>query len=41
LALRGRILGLSLKAGGLLNLSGAVRRAQIDDPVTADGAGLG
>jgi predicted N-acetyltransferase YhbS len=36
-----RILGLSLKAGGLLNLSGQVRRAQIDDPVCADGAGLG
>jgi predicted N-acetyltransferase YhbS len=36
-----RVLGLSLKPGGLLNLSGQVRRAQIDDPVCADGAGLG
>ena len=36
-----RILGLSLKAGGLLNLSGQIRRAHIDDPVCADGAGLG
>jgi predicted N-acetyltransferase YhbS len=36
-----RILGLSLQAGGLLNLSGQVRRARIDEPVTADGAGLG
>ena len=36
-----RILGLSLKAGGLLNLSGVIRRAHIDDAVTADGAGLG
>ncbi len=36
-----RILGLSLKAGGLLNLSGQIRRAQIDEPVCADGAGLG
>jgi predicted N-acetyltransferase YhbS len=36
-----RILGLSLKAGELLTLSGEVRRAQIDDPVCAAGAGLG
>ena len=36
-----RILGLSLKAGGLLNLSGVIRRAHIDDAVTADGAGVG
>ncbi len=36
-----RILGLSLKAGGLLNLSGQIRRAHIDDAVTADGAGVG
>jgi predicted N-acetyltransferase YhbS len=36
-----RVLGLSLKAGGLLNLSGQIRRAAIDDPVCADGAGLG
>ena len=32
-----RILGLSLKPGGLLNLSGQIRRAQIDEPVCADG----
>jgi predicted N-acetyltransferase YhbS len=36
-----RILGLSLKAGELLNLSGQVRRAQIDKPVAACGAGVG
>jgi predicted N-acetyltransferase YhbS len=36
-----RILGLSLKAGELLNLSGEVRRAQIDEPVCAVGAGVG
>lgn len=36
-----RVLGLSLKPGGLLNLSGQVRRAAIDDPVCADGAPLG
>lgn len=36
-----RILGLSVKPGGLLNLSGQIRRAGIDDPVCADGAGLG
>ena len=38
---RNRILGLSLKAGGLLNLSGQIRRARIDAPNCADGAGLG
>lgn len=36
-----RILGLSLKAGAALNLTGEVRRARLDEPVTADGAGLG
>ncbi len=36
-----RILGLSLKAGELLNLSGEVRRGGIDDPVCASGAGIG
>ena len=36
-----RILGLSLKAGELLTLSGQVRRAQIDDPVCAGGAAVG
>jgi len=36
-----RILGLSLKAGGLLNLSGQIRRARIDDPVCSDGAAVG
>jgi len=36
-----RILGLSLKTGELLNLSGEVRRAQIDEPVCAVGAGVG
>jgi predicted N-acetyltransferase YhbS len=36
-----RILGLSLKTGELLNLSGEVRRAQIDEPVCASGAGVG
>ncbi|HEX3674030.1 MAG TPA: N-acetyltransferase [Rhizomicrobium sp.] len=35
-----RILGLSLEAGALINLSGEVRRAQIDDPVCASGAAL-
>jgi predicted N-acetyltransferase YhbS len=35
-----RILGLSLKPGGLLNLSGEIRRAALDDPVCASGAGL-
>lgn len=36
-----RILGLSLKVGEVLTLSGEVRRARIDDPVCAVGAGLG
>ena len=36
-----RILGLSLKSGELLTLSGQVRRAQIDEPVAACGAGVG
>jgi predicted N-acetyltransferase YhbS len=36
-----RILGLSLKAGEVLTLSGEVRRAQIDEPVCAVGAGVG
>jgi predicted N-acetyltransferase YhbS len=36
-----RILGLSLKSGELLNLSGQVRRARIDEPVCADGVGVG
>lgn len=36
-----RILGLSLKAGELLNLSGEVRRGAIDDAVCASGAGVG
>jgi predicted N-acetyltransferase YhbS len=36
-----RILGLSLKAGELLTLSGQIRRGTIDHPVTADGAGVG
>jgi len=38
---RARVLGLSLKPEALANLSGNVRRAQIDDPVCADGAALG
>lgn len=36
-----RILGLSLKGGEMLTLSGEIRRAIIDDPVTAPGAGVG
>jgi len=36
-----RILGLSLKGGEMLTLSGEIRRARIDDPVCAVGAGLG
>jgi predicted N-acetyltransferase YhbS len=36
-----RILGLSLKAGELLTLSGQIRRSGIDHPVTADGAAIG
>jgi predicted N-acetyltransferase YhbS len=36
-----RILGLSLKSGAALNLSGEVRRARLDEAVCADGAGVG
>jgi predicted N-acetyltransferase YhbS len=36
-----RILGLSLKAGEVLTLSGEIRRAYIDEPVAACGAGVG
>ncbi len=36
-----RILGLSLKSGAALNLTGEVRRVRLDDPVCADGAGVG
>lgn len=36
-----RILGLSLKPGAALNLSGEVRRARLDESNCADGAGLG
>jgi predicted N-acetyltransferase YhbS len=36
-----RILGLSLKPGADLDLWGDVRRARVDDPICADGAGLG
>jgi predicted N-acetyltransferase YhbS len=36
-----RILGLAIKPGGLLNLSGEIRRARFDTPVAADGAGAG
>jgi predicted N-acetyltransferase YhbS len=36
-----RILGLSLKGGEMLSLTGQVRRARIDEPVCAAGAGLG
>ena len=36
-----RLLGLSLKEGGLAALAGAVRRACIDQAVCADGAALG
>lgn len=35
-----RILGLSLQRNALLTLQGEVRRARIDHPVCADGAGL-
>ena len=35
-----RILCLSLKRGAMLTLSGAVKRARIDDPVCADGTPL-
>lgn len=36
-----RILGLSLKGGEMLALTGQIRRAQIDEPHCADGAALG
>lgn len=36
-----RILGLSLKPGAAIDLSGEVRRAKLDDSNCADGAGLG
>ncbi len=36
-----RVLGLSLKPGAALDLSGQVRRARIDNPVCASGAPLG
>lgn len=36
-----RILGLSLKSGEMLALSGLVRRARISDPVCAAGAAIG
>ncbi len=36
-----RILGLSLKGGEMLTLSGQIRRATIDHPVTAAGAAVG
>jgi predicted N-acetyltransferase YhbS len=36
-----RILGLSLKPGEVLTLSGEIRRAHIDEPVAACGAGVG
>ena len=38
---RMRVLGLSLKPNALENLSGRVLRAEIGDPVCADGVGLG
>jgi predicted N-acetyltransferase YhbS len=36
-----RLLGLALVDGALETLSGAIRRARIDEPVCADGAPLG
>ena len=36
-----RILGLSLKGGEMLALTGQVRRARLDEPNCADGAALG
>jgi predicted N-acetyltransferase YhbS len=36
-----RILGLSLKGGEMLSLTGQIRRAAIDEPNCADGAALG
>jgi len=35
-----RVLGLSLEAGATLNLSGLVRRARLDEAVSAGGAGV-
>lgn len=37
----GRVLGLSLQDGALERLSGPVRRARVDHPVSADGTGWG
>jgi predicted N-acetyltransferase YhbS len=36
-----RVLGLSLKPNALVSLSGDLRRARVDDPISADGAALG
>jgi len=36
-----RVLGLSLKGGEMLTVSGQIRRARIDEPNCADGAALG
>jgi predicted N-acetyltransferase YhbS len=36
-----RVLGLSLKGGEMLTVTGQVRRARIDQPVCAPGTGLG
>ncbi len=36
-----RVLGLSLKGGEMLTVSGQIRRAGLDDPNCADGAALG
>ena len=36
-----RLLGLALKAGGLDGLSGTVKRARIDAPVSAQATALG
>ena len=36
-----RVLGLSLKGGEMLTVSGQIRRARIDDAVCADGSALG
>ena len=36
-----RVLGLSLKGGEMLTLSGQIRRVRIDEPNCADSAGLG
>jgi predicted N-acetyltransferase YhbS len=37
----GRVLGLALKANAFVTLSGEVRRARIDHPVSAQAARLG